>query len=133
MPTKYRDPLADACAGKMVATIHIQAKCLSVYPYPVWEDIEAYIQDLPALKPQVARMQRLLLGYATEIDLDASGRLLLAQPLRDYASLDKKVVLVGQGKKLELWSEVLWNAECEACFAQAAHEPLPEELYSIPF
>ncbi len=57
------------------------------------------------------RFQRLMLGYATDLELDGSGRLLLPQPLREYAQLDKKLVLVGQGNKLELWSEALWLAE----------------------
>lgn len=132
MPSKYRDRLVDACAGRLVATIHIQAKCLLIYPLPVWETIEKEIQELPTLKPEVARLQRLLLGYATDVELDSSGRLLLSPALREHAQLDKKTVLVGQGKKLELWSEALWNAERDACFGQANDEPLPEEMYSVP-
>ncbi len=131
MPSKYRDRLIDACAGRLVATIHVQTHCLRIYPLPEWEQIEQELQALPAMKPGVGRMQRLILGFASELELDGSGRVLLPASLREYAHLDKKVVMVGQVKKLELWSEELWQAECAACFDQAADQPLPEELYSI--
>jgi MraZ protein len=49
-----------------------------------------------------------MLGYATDIQLDGNGRMLLPPSLRDYARLEKKLVLVGQGNKLELWGEDLW-------------------------
>ena len=55
MPSKYRDRLVDASAGRLVATIHLQVKCLLIYPLPVWEVIEQEIQDLPTLKPEVGR------------------------------------------------------------------------------
>lgn len=131
MPSKYRDRLVDACAGRLVATIHLQVKCLLIYPLPTWEGIEQEIQELPTLKPEVGRLQRLLLGYASDIELDSSGRLLLPSALRTHAGLDKKVVLVGQGKKLELWSEPQWDAERESGLGQAQDQPLPEELYTI--
>ena len=100
MPTRYRDRLLDSSAGRLVVTIHLQAKCLLIYPLPVWEEIEIQIQELPALKAEVGRLQRLVLGYASDIELDGSGRMLLPNALRSHAQLDKKVVLVGQGKNL---------------------------------
>ncbi len=131
MPSKYRDRLVDACAGRLVATIHLQVKCLLIYPLPMWEEIEQEIQELPSLKPEVGRIQRLLLGYASDIELDGNGRLLLPPSLREHAGLGKKVVLVGQGKKLELWSESAWDAERESGLGQAQDQPLPEELFTV--
>ena len=119
MPARQREPLLSQCSGQIVATIDTQATCLVIYPLPDWERIEQQIQALPALKPAVKRFQRLVLGYATDLELDGNGRILLPQPLRDYARLDKKLVLVGQGNKLELWAEELWLAE------------LPDELMSL--
>ena len=92
MPTRYRDRLLDSSAGRLVVTIHLQAKCLLIYPLPVWEEIEIQIQELPALKAEVGRLQRLVLGYASDIELDGSGRMLLPNALRSHAQLDKKVV-----------------------------------------
>ena len=78
------------------------------------------------------RFQRLTLGYATDLELDGSGRMLLPPALREYAQLDKKVVLVGQGNKLELWSENLWLAERDQALQDSGPgAELPEELMSL--
>ena len=132
MPARQREPLLYECNGQLVATIDTQSRCLFIYPLPEWEKIEREIQNLPALKPAVKRFQRLVIGYATDLELDSSGRLLLPAPLRDYAQLDKKLVLVGQGKKLELWAEELWLAERDQALEEAGPDAeLPEELMSL--
>lgn len=132
MPARQREPLLSQCDGQIVVTIDTQASCLVIYPLPDWERIEQEIQALPALKPAVKRFQRLVLGYATDLELDGNGRLLLPQPLRDYAQLDKKLVLVGQGNKLELWAEELWLAErAQALLDSGAEAELPDELMSL--
>jgi MraZ protein len=94
MPARQREPLLSISAGQIVVTIDTQAACLVIYPLPEWERIEKDIQSLPTLKPAVKRFQRLVLGYATDLELDGNGRLLLPQSLRDHAQLDKRVVLV---------------------------------------
>ena len=120
------------CGGQVVVTIDTQSACLAIYPLPEWERIEREIQSLPALKPAVKRFQRLMLGYATDLELDGNGRMLLPQSLREYAKLDKKLVLVGQGNKLELWSESLWLAEREQALEDSGPgAELPEELMSL--
>jgi MraZ protein len=132
MPARQREPLLSHCQGQIVVTIDTQSKCLAIYPLPEWERIEQDIQGLPALKPAVKRFQRLMLGYATDLELDGNGRLLLPQSLREYAQLEKKLVLVGQGNKLELWSEALWLAEREQALLDSGPEiELPEELMSL--
>ena len=132
MPARQREPLLSECGGQVVVTIDTQSACLAIYPLPEWERIEKDIQGLPALKPAVKRFQRLMLGYATDLELDGNGRMLLTQPLREYARLDKKLVLVGQGNKLELWSESLWLAEREQALQDSGPEAdLPEELMSL--
>jgi MraZ protein len=132
MPLRQREPLLSQCDGRIVVTIDTQTACLVVYPLPEWERIESEVQALPALKPAVKRFQRLVLGYATDIELDGSGRMLLPQSLREYAQLDKKLVLVGQGNKLEIWSESLWMAERDQALADSGPEAeLPDELMSL--
>lgn len=132
MPARQRDPLISECEGHVVVTIDTQSTCLTIYPLPEWERIERDIQNLPALKPAVKRFQRLMLGYATDLELDGSGRMLLPPALREYAKLDKKLVLVGQGNKFELWSEDLWLAEREKALQDSGPEAeLPEELMSL--
>jgi MraZ protein len=132
MPARQREPLLSRCGGQIVVTIDTQATCLVIYPLPDWERIEQQVQALPALKPAVKRFQRLVLGYATDLELDNNGRYLLPQSLRDYARLEKKLVLVGQGNKLELWAEELWLAECEQALLESGPEAeLPDELMSL--
>ena len=132
MPARQREPLVAQSAGQIVVTIDTQSPCLVIYPVPEWERIEKDIQNLPTLKPAVKRFQRLMLGYATDLELDGNGRLLLPQPLRDHAQLEKKLVLVGQGNKLELWSEALWLAERDQALRDSGPEAeLPDELMSL--
>ena len=132
MPARQREPLLSQCSGQIVVTIDTQTSCLVIYPLPEWERIEGDIQGLPALNPALKRFQRLMLGYATDLELDGNGRMLLPQPLRDYAQLDKKLVLVGQGNKLELWSEDLWLAERDKALVDSGPEAeLPAELMTL--
>jgi MraZ protein len=132
LPVKQRELLQAFCGGQLVVTIDIQSRSLMVYPLSTWENIERELQDLPAMNPDVRRVQRLLIGYASDLEFDGSGRVLLPQSLRDYASLEKKLVLVGQGKKLELWSEEVWLSERDKWLEEAIDvSVMPEELLSI--
>jgi len=130
VPARQRESLLDISAGSIVVTIDTQSSCLVLYPLREWERIERDVQNLPTLNPAVRRFQRLVLGYASDLDLDSNGRILLPGALREYAHLEKRVVLVGQGNKLELWSESLWEAECEAALA-AEEGDLPAELMGL--
>ncbi|MCH1601874.1 MAG: division/cell wall cluster transcriptional repressor MraZ [Luminiphilus sp.] len=130
VPARQRESLLDISAGSVVVTIDTQSSCLVMYPLREWERVERDVQDLPTLNPAVRRFQRLVLGYASDLDLDSNGRILLPGALREYANLEKRVVLVGQGNKLELWSESLWEDECEAALAADSGD-LPAELMEL--
>jgi MraZ protein len=132
IPTKYREMLTGLCAGRLVATIDTEEHCLLIYPVDEWEIIQAKIEALPSFNPVARRIQRLLIGHATDIDMDANGRILLSQPLREYAQLEKESILIGQGKKLELWSKSLWEGRRDEYIAEVnQHEQLPDELQSL--
>ncbi len=113
MPSRYRDRLLDGCGGRLVVTVD-RDHCLLVYPLPEWEVIEAKLVELPSLNRQARLLQRLLIGHATECEMDGQGRILLPTTLRDFAGLTKKIVLIGQGKKFEIWDETTWNDNQEA-------------------
>lgn len=113
IPTKYRDWLLDECQGQLVCTVDINSPCLLLYPLNEWLEVEKKLQGLSSMRPQERRLQRLLLGYATDCELDKAGRILIGNPLRQYASLDKKLMLVGQLNKFELWDEASWLAQVE--------------------
>jgi MraZ protein len=112
MPARYRERLLESCGGRLVVTVD-RDHCLLVYPLPEWEIIESKLIELPSLNKQARLLQRLLIGHATELEMDAQGRILLPSILRDYAAVDKKAVLIGQGKKFEIWDEVTWNESQE--------------------
>jgi len=132
IPTKYRDPLAQLCGARLVATIDTEERCLLIYPVNEWEEIQKKIEALPSFNPAARRIQRLLIGHATDLELDGSGRILLPQPLREYAGLEKEVVLMGQGKKLELWSKAMWEGRRDE-YLEVVSQPdqLPDELQSL--
>ena len=132
MPARYREQIGDCCENQLVATIDTEARCLLLYPLPEWEQIEKKIEALPSFNPAARRIQRLLIGHATDIEMDSNGRLLLPAPLREYAEMDKKLVLLGQGRKFEIWSESLWNDTRDDYLAitdEAAS--LPDDLQTL--
>lgn len=110
MPSKYRERLQTSGEGQLVVTLDMNEPCLLIYSLPEWEDIERKLVRLPSLNKQAVRLKRLLLGHASECELDSHGRILLPPALRDLVKLDKHVVLLGQGNKFELWDEQAWNA-----------------------
>ncbi len=93
IPTKYRQSLLDDCQGQLVCTVDTQQSCLLLYPLPEWEEI---------------------LGYASEGEMDKSGRILVPTPLRSFAKLSKEVMLVGQLNKFEIWDADIWAQQVEA-------------------
>ena len=107
LPARYRERLAEICNGQLIVTVSNDLPCLLIYPLNEWEDVEAKINALPNYNKVVNRFQRKIIGFATDIEVNDSGRLLLSSPLRTYAKLEKKVVLIGQGNKFELWDEQL--------------------------
>lgn len=109
IPAKVRDALVAECNGRIVVTAHTEERCLLIYPEQAWQKLLAQIERLPNINRKAAKMQRVLIGYATPLDVDENnGRILLPPTLRDYAGLEKKLMLVGQIHKLELWSEQEW-------------------------
>lgn len=131
IPTRYRDRLQARCDGQLVVTVD-RDHCLLLYPLPEWEEIEKKLVKLPSFNAQARRLQRLLVGHATELDMDAHGRILLPQPLRDFASLEKTAVMIGQGNKFEIWDEALWSSRRDDWLTDEDDTaPLPAELESL--
>lgn len=113
IPTRYRELLVQRCGGHLIVTLD-PSGCLLLYPFPEWEPIERRLNALPSFDPLSRHMQRILVGSATDLELDGAGRILLPAPLREKARLDKDVVLVGQGNKFEIWNDQAWQAQLDA-------------------
>jgi MraZ protein len=108
VPARYREALVARCGGRLVITADYD-KCLLIYPLPDWEPIQQQLMGFSSLNPKIRDLQRQLIGYAEDIEMDAAGRLLVSAALRDFAGLQKNVVLVGQGNKFELWDKERWE------------------------
>jgi len=131
MPAKYRDALLSRSEGRLIVTAD-PSKCLLIYPFPDWEPIEQKLNGLSSFNPQTRALQRLLVGMASDTEMDGAGRILLSAPLRQFAGLDKNVVLVGQGGKFELWDEDQWSVQLDqALLFQSGGLPPELEGFSL--
>ncbi|CAN5279820.1 division/cell wall cluster transcriptional repressor MraZ [soil metagenome] len=132
IPTRYRDQLMERGDGRLVTTVD-RDHCLLLYPYPDWEDIERKLVRLPSFNPHARKLLRLMVGHASELEMDGQGRVLVPRELRDFAGLERQAVLIGQGNKFELWDAVRWDARREEWLNDEVAESgsLPAELESL--
>ena len=114
------------CEGRLIVTVD-PSKCLLIYPQPAWEPIEQKLNNLSSFNPKIRSLQRLLVGNASDVEMDTTGRILVSPPLRQFAGLSKDVVLVGQGAKFELWDEEQWNLQIENALS-FKEDDMPIEL-----
>ena len=132
VPAKYRDQVLARSGGQMVVTVHPFDRCLLLYPLADWEVIEARVNALPnSTSRQARRLQHLMVGYATELDLDGSNRLLLPAMHRDHAEMDKRLILVGQVQKFELWSDSRWSSMTETYLNEPFEDDASVELTNL--
>ncbi|NBI12357.1 division/cell wall cluster transcriptional repressor MraZ [[Haemophilus] felis] len=130
IPTRYRPEILQQNEGRMVCTVDIRQPCLLLYPLDEWEIVEQKLLSLSNFDPKQRSLQRVMLGYATECELDSAGRILLSGPLRQHAKLEKGLMLVGQLNKFEIWSETEWYSQIEKDMELGASDEfaLSEEL-----
>jgi MraZ protein len=130
IPTRYRDQIAERCQGHLDVTVD-RDPCLLIYPLPDWDQIERKLMSLPTLHPQVRKLQRVMVGHATDLELDGHGRLLLPPELRAFAGLGRHAMLIGQGNRFELWDEARWNERRDVWLKSEDGTGLPAELDSL--
>jgi len=135
VPAKHREALAKCCASRVVVTINPSAeeRCLLLYPDNEWREIARNLSRRDAMNPKIRAMQRLMVGYASELELDGQGRILLSSELRDFAGLGKRVSLVGQVNKIEIWDEEVFAGNRERWLTDVADNGggLAEELKGL--
>ena len=128
IPSRYRDALLQRCDGQLVVTVNNNKEhCLWMYPLDEWVQVEQKVVNLPSFDPNHQKLKRFLIGYASEVEIDKSGRVLLPAPLREFAMMTKGIYLVGQGNKFEIWNEELWVARC----SQWLQEDMDMEKISV--
>lgn len=118
IPSRYRDRLAVQCESAMVLTLNPLDRCLWLYPLPEWELIETKLSALSDFDRQSRRAKQMMRGYACDCELDSHGRILVPQELREYASISKHCVVLGQGNKFELWDQEHWSGQRDAWLGQ---------------
>jgi MraZ protein len=126
VPARFRDALAERCGGQLVITGDSD-RCLLIYPLPDWEPIEQKLMALSSFNAQIRELQRRLVGYAEDVSMDATGRILVPPALRHFAQLEKAVTLIGQGNKFELWNKDNWEQRMDQGGSIGSGE-LPPEL-----
>jgi MraZ protein len=127
LPTRYREELLERCGGSLVVTVSTTADhCLWMYPLDEWERVEKQINQL-GMKPEHIRFKRHFIGYASDMEMDKTGRMLLSPSLREFARIEKEIYLVGQGNKFEIWNARDWETGCDDWLNQSA-----EDIASTP-
>lgn len=119
VPSRYREEIMQQSAGKLVCTRDIRQPCLLIYCLNEWARVEQTLLGLSTFDPVQRSVQRVMLGYASECELDKTGRVLVPASLRTQLQLQKSVVLVGQLNKFELWNESQWQAQISQDLALA--------------
>ena len=109
LPARHRETMMAACDGLVTVTTSLHDTCLMLYPRTAWESVQEALEALPNIRSEVRWVQHVLIGSATDLALDGSGRLLLPAELRRDAELEKRLSLVGLGNKIEIWREDIWE------------------------
>lgn len=121
VPTKHRDALVSG-TGKVVLTGHPD-RCLLLFPSEAFQPISERISKMPTMEAHARWWRRMVIGYAEELELDGSGRILISPALRKLADIQKQVMLVGQGTHFELWGLERWEAQLGAAMDEVASTP----------
>ncbi len=124
MPTRHRDALS-AQSGLLTITKHPHG-CLMVFPRDEWDKFRARIASLPM---DAQWWRRIFLGNAMEVDMDATGRILVSPELRAAAGISREAVLLGMGSYLELWDAQAYAAK----EAEEMQKPMPDVLKDFSF
>ena len=118
VPVRHRDPLVAASNGQLTLTRHPEGYLL-IYPRPTWEAVET---ELMALKTASDGWRRIFLGSAVDAEIDSASRVLIPPELREAAGLQRDVLLIGTGRRLELWDKQRHDAVEERVIAAGMTE-----------
>lgn len=104
VPSKFRETLGD----EFVVTKGLDG-CLFVYDNQEWTAFEEKLKALPITNKDARAFVRFFLAGAAGVEVDKQGRILLPASLREFAALEKDVVLIGVGSRIEIWSRERWE------------------------
>lgn len=131
IPARYRALIEEHCQGKLVITMQHHGKSLMLYPELEFNEVARTVSKLSDFDPIEANMKYLIIGHASYLEMDANGRVLVPQLLRELVGIDKKVALVGQTNKLELWNEETWLETQKSLYSTRNNQAIPDKLKAI--
>ena len=118
VPSRFRERLTSIAAGCLVQTLSPLDRTIWLYPITEWELIEKKLAVLSDFDKQSRRAKQMMRGYSTDCQLDAQGRILLSQELRDYAGIKRQAVILGPGNKFEIWDQTSWQEQRDQWLGQ---------------
>ncbi len=121
LPAKFRTHLGDCC----IATRGLD-HCLFVFPIEEWRSLEQRLRNLPLTKPEARAFSRFFFSGATECELDGQGRILISPSLREYAAINREIVIIGVSARIEIWAKERWLDYCAK--AEETYEELAEKM-----
>ena len=127
VPSKFREILNQQYDDRLVITNYDH--CLVAFPYQEWSLMEEKVKTLPTLSKDTRAFLRFFYSSGIDCEIDKQGRLLIPQSLRDYANLQKDVILVGEGKKIEIWAKERWEEVVKR--AQEEFDQISDTLASL--
>ena len=127
IPALYRPLLDERCQGKMVITVQHHGKSLMLYPECEFEEVARTVRKLSDFDEAEQNFKYLFFGHAIPLEMDSSGRVLVP-PL---VGIEKKVALVGQTNKLELWNEETWLETQKTLYSSQGKQGIPDKLKEI--
>ncbi len=124
VPARHRDVLKALANDQLTITKHPK-RCLLIFPRPAWESFRAKLLTLPM---SAEDWRRVFLGSAMDVDIDAASRVLIAPELREWAGLERDVLLVGMGSRFELWDKVRHDAHEATVLAASMPDVLRDHV-----
>lgn len=124
IPSKFREQLGD----KFVATKGLD-NCIFLYPMEEWRTIEEKLRSLPFTRADVRSFARFFFAGASELEIDRQGRTLIPVNLREYAVIDKELIIIGVGSRIEIWSADKWGQY--TLNAESSYEEIAENLVDL--
>ena len=124
IPARFREGLGDS----FVATKGLD-NSLFLYPQTEWSLLEQKLKSLPFTKADARAFVRFFFSGATECEMDKQGRVLITTNLRDYAGIERDVVVIGVSTRVEIWSQENWEKYSQA--AEQAYEEIAEKIVDL--
>ncbi len=122
IPARFRELLGE----NFIITFGLDV-CLFVYPQEEWKDLSEKLKLLPLGQKDARAFKRILFSRANAGVLDTQGRMVIMKYLRDYARIEREVMVIGVQDRIEIWSKEIWQKYFEEI--ESSYEDIAERVY----